>query len=202
MKKIGLYFGTFNPVHIGHLVIANFMANHTDLEEVWMVVTPHNPLKNRAELLPDEHRLQMVRLAIVDNPKVWASDVEFDLPQPNFTTNTLDFLVKEHSDCEFTLIMGEDNLRSLDKWKDHNRILEQFDILVYPISQTEGETRLEPVNGLDFSRVKICDAPMIKISSTFLRNSIQNQKDVRYLIPDKVINYISNNYLYENREEH
>lgn len=202
MKKIGLYFGTFNPVHIGHLVIANFMANHTDLEEVWMVVTPHNPLKNRAELLPDEHRFQMVRLAIVDNPKVWASDVEFDLPQPNFTTNTLDFLVKEHPDCEFTLIMGEDNLRSLDKWKDHNRILEQFDILVYPRSQTEGETRLEPVNGLDFSRVKICDAPMIKISSTFLRNSIQNQKDVRYLIPDKVINYISNNYLYEKGEEH
>lgn len=202
MKKVGLYFGTFNPVHIGHLVIANYMANHTNLEEVWMVVTPHNPLKNRDELLPDEHRLQMVRLAIVDNPKVWASDVEFDLPQPNFTTNTLDHLVKEHSDCEFTLIMGEDNLRSLDKWKDHKRILEQFDILVYPRSKTEGETRLDPVNELDFSRVKICDAPMIKISSTFLRNSIQNQKDVRYLIPDKVINYISNNYLYENREEH
>lgn len=200
MKKVGLYFGTFNPVHIGHLVIANFMANHTDLEEVWMVVTPHNPLKNRSELLPDEHRLQMVRLAIVDNPKVWASDVEFDLPQPNFTSKTLDHLLETHPDCEFTLIMGEDNLRSFDRWRDYERILADFDILVYPRSQTEGETRIEAVSGLDFSRVKVCDAPSIKISSTFLRNSIQNQKDVRYLIPEKVINYISNNYLYENRE--
>ena len=197
MKQVGLYFGTFNPIHIGHLVIANYMATHTSLDEVWLVVTPHNPLKNRSDLLPDEHRLQMVRLATMDNNRLNVSDAEFNLPQPNYTINTLDKLVQEHNDSQFTLIMGEDNLRSLHKWKSHERILNEFDLLVYPRSLTDGEEAEQEAPVIHMGRVEICDAPMIKISSTFLRNAIKSQKDIRYLVSDKVINYISNNYLYE-----
>lgn len=192
-----MYFGTFNPIHIGHLVIANFMATHTELDEVWLVVTPHNPLKSRDGLLPDEHRMQMVRLAVMDNNHLQASDVEFTLPQPNFTIDTLDALKVEFPEVVFSLIMGEDNLRSLDKWKSYERILSDYDIMVYPRALTEGENADNEGAVLDHSRVTLCDAPMIRISSTFLRNAISEQKDIRYLVPDKVINYISNNYLYE-----
>jgi nicotinate-nucleotide adenylyltransferase len=197
MKKIGLYFGTFNPIHIGHLVIANFMAHHTQLDEVWIVVTPHNPLKKRSELLPDQHRLQMVRLAILDNPSLQVSDVEFELPQPNYTWNTLTHLHNLHPDVEFSLIMGEDNLRTINQWFNHEQILENYTIYVYPRAITESEQTLSIDKTNVHQNVVVCDAPMIRISSTFLRQSIQNQKDVRYLIPDTVINYISNNYLYE-----
>lgn len=196
-KRTGLYFGTFNPIHVGHLVIANFIANHTDLSKVWLVVTPHNPLKQRADLLPDDHRLQMTRLAILDNNKLKVSDVEFDLPQPNYTITTLDKLREKHPDREFVLIMGEDNLRSLHKWKEHERILDEFDVLVYPRSLTDGEDAANQGPELNMKRIKIVDAPMIRISSTFLRNAIHDNQDIRYLVPDKVINYISNNYLYE-----
>lgn len=173
------------------------MATHTGLEEVWLVVTPHNPLKSRDGLLPDEHRMQMVRLAVMDNNHLKASDIEFGLPQPNFTIDTLDALKVEFPAIEFSLIMGEDNLRNLDKWKSYERILADNDIMVYPRSLTEGETADSEGAVLDHSRVTLCDAPMIRISSTFLRNAISEQKDIRYLVPDKVINYISNNYLYE-----
>lgn len=200
MRRVGLYFGTFNPIHIGHLVIANFMAHHTDLDEVWIVVTPHNPLKERAELMPDEHRLQMVRLAILDNSRLFASDIEFDLPQPNYTINTLDHLRETHPDTEFVLIMGEDNLRSLHKWREYQRLCANYDLFVYPRDTTEGESE----NGVDAevnqARITLVDAPMIRISSTFLRNAIRDRKDIRYLVPDEVINYISNNYLYESPE--
>lgn len=196
-KRTGLYFGTFNPIHIGHLVIANFMANHTDLHKVWLVVTPHNPLKERSDLLPDDHRLQMTRLATLDNNKLKVSDIEFDLPQPNYTIKTLDVLRERYPNREFVLIMGEDNLRSLHKWRDYERILDEYDVMVYPRSVTDGEE--EPAEGpvLNMKRITVVDAPMIRISSTFLRNAIRDQHDIRYLVPDKVINYISNNYLYE-----
>ena len=174
------------------------MANHTHLDEVWMVVTPHNPHKNRDEVLPDEHRLQMVRLAVVDNNRVWASDVEFSLPQPNFTINTLNHLEQIRPELTFTLIMGEDNLRSLHKWKNYKEIVAKYPILVYPRSITEGENS-ENENVVKGANIQVCDAPMIKISSTFLRNCILEHKDIRYLIPDKVIRYISNNYLYEEK---
>lgn len=197
MKNVGLYFGTFNPIHIGHLVIANYMAHHTDLDEVWIVVTPHNPLKERSELLPDQHRLQMVRLAILDNPKLQVSDVEFALPQPNYTWNTLQHLEKEFPQASFSMIMGEDNLRTFHQWKNYEQILKHYPIFVYPRAETEGEDLNEEKPSIDLSKIVVCDAPMIRISSTFLRKSIQDYKDVRYLIPDTVINYISNNYLYE-----
>lgn len=198
MKRIGLYFGTFNPIHIGHLVIANFMANHTDLDEVWIIVTPHNPHKRRDELMADHHRLQMVRLAIVNNEKLFASDVEYHLPQPNYTINTLDHLAEKHPDLTFVLIMGEDNLRGLHEWQGYLEILRRHELFVYPRAVTEGEEEEVEVHpSIDQSRVTLVDAPMIRISSTFLRNAIRDRKDIRYLVPDKVVNYISNNWLYE-----
>lgn len=195
--RVGLYFGTFNPIHIGHLVIANFMANHTDLDAVWIVVTPYNPLKERSELLPDAHRLQMVKLAILDNPRLEASDIEFELPQPNYTIDTLDHLQAKHSDVEFVLIMGEDNLRTLHHWREYERIVASYDIFVYPRSLTDGEIhrRIDP--SVSLKRVTTVEAPIIEISSTFLRNAIQTRKDIRYLVSDTVIHYISHHYLYE-----
>lgn len=197
MKKVGLYFGTFNPIHIGHLVIANFMANHAGLDEVWLVVTPHNPLKERKDLLPDNHRLQMTKLATLDNNQLQVSDIEFELPQPNYTYHTLQTLNERNPDTEFSLIMGEDNLRGLHRWKDQDKITAEYDILVYPRSQTEGENPYVDAPIINMSRVEIYDAPLIRISSTFLRDSIGRKNDIRYLVPDTVINYISNNYLYE-----
>lgn len=200
-RRIGLYFGTFNPVHIGHLVIANFMAHHTDLDEVWMVLTPHNPLKARADLLPDEHRLQMVRLAILDNPRIQVSEVEFDLPRPNYTSDTLAHLESRYPDTAFVLIMGEDNLRTIHQWRNWEGLLGKYEILVYPRTLTEGEQSTPRDSAVEQAilnaRITLVDAPMIRISSTFLRRAIQEQKDIRYLVPDTVINYISNNYLYE-----
>ncbi|NQX92386.1 MAG: nicotinate-nucleotide adenylyltransferase, partial [Flavobacteriales bacterium] len=157
MKQVGLYFGTFNPVHIGHVVIANYMAHHTHLDEVWMVVTPHNPHKERANLLPDEHRLQMVRLAIFDNNKVWASDVEFSLPQPNYTIHTLEHLESTRTDLEFTLIMGEDNLRKLHHWKGFEEIVKKYPILVYPRAITEGEDPSMETS-VEGANIQVCNA--------------------------------------------
>ncbi|NNE55259.1 MAG: nicotinate-nucleotide adenylyltransferase, partial [Flavobacteriales bacterium] len=149
MKRVGLYFGTFNPIHIGHLIIANYMANHTDLDEVWLVVTPHNPFKDQSALLPDHHRLQMAYLAIKDNMKLQVSDIEFDLPKPNYTINTLESLVEKYPDHKFTLIMGEDNLRSFDRWKRYEDILASFPIKVYPRLPKDGEEpQLDPTGML------------------------------------------------------
>ncbi len=130
--KIGLYFGTFNPIHIGHLIIANHLAEHTDLDQIWFVVTPHNPHKNKASLLEDYHRLQMVHLATEDYPKIKPSDIEFKLPQPNYTINTLTYLTEKYPNHIFSLIMGEDNLASFHKWKNQDIILQNHDIFVYP----------------------------------------------------------------------
>ena len=197
MKRVGLYFGTFNPIHIGHLIIANYMANHTDLDEVWMVVTPHNPFKDRSELLPDHHRLQMSILATKENMRLYVSDVEFELPKPNYTYLTLRELKRLHPDHTFSLIMGEDNLRSLHRWKNYEEIVGEYSIKVYP-RLIEDEEDMEPLGQLK-GDIEICEAPLMKISSTFIRNSIRDQKDVRYLIPEAVTNYISNNYLYEEK---
>lgn len=196
MKRVGLYFGSFNPIHIGHLVIANFVAHHTDLDEVWLMVTPHNPHKDKSSLASEQHRLKMAQLATIDNPKVWAKDIEFNLPQPNYTINTLDYLKESYPSTTFTLLMGEDNLRKLSKWKDHERIVAEYDVLVYPRTLKVGEEELD-TSKFDQTRITMCDAPVMNISSTFLRKSIQNHKDIRYLVVDEVINYLSSNKLYE-----
>lgn len=193
MKRVGLYFGTFNPIHIGHLVIANFMANHTDLDEVWLVVSPHNPMKEANTLLPDHHRLRMAQLAIKENERLFVSDIEFELEKPSYTYQTLRELAKRFSDHSFSLIMGEDNLRILDKWKNYEEIVANYPIKVYP---RLGDEQIEPLGHLK-GDIEICEAPLMKISSTFIRNSIRDHKDVRYLIPEPVINYVGSNFLYE-----
>lgn len=200
--KVGLYFGTFNPVHVGHLIIANFMADYTDLDKVWLVVTPQNPLKEKNTLLADHHRLALVKVAIEDNPHLVASDIEFKLPKPSYTTNTLAYLKEKYPDHEFSLIMGEDNLRTFHKWKNHEYILQNHTLYVYPRVLTESEIRElsehQPDNRFaNHPQVIMCDAPVMKVSSSFIRKAIKEKKDVRYLLTDPVHKYIEEMHFYE-----
>lgn len=191
--KIGLYFGTFNPIHVGHLIIANHMAEHSDLDQVWMVVTPHNPLKKKSTLLDDYHRLQMVFLATEDFPKIKPSDIEFKLPQPNYTVNTLVHLEEKYPNYEFSLIMGEDNLKSLHKWKNYEVILERHDIYVYPRISSEEEN----VEFKNHPKIHLIDAPVVEISATFIRDNIKKGKNIQPLLPAKVWDYIDHNNFYK-----
>ena len=193
IMKIGLYFGTFNPIHAGHLIIANHMAEYSGLDQVWIVVTPHNPLKKKSTLLDDHHRLQMVFLATEDYPKLKPSDVEFRLPQPSYTVNTLAHLQEKFPTHEFSLIMGEDNLNSLHKWKNYEVILQSHDIYVYPRINTE---IINP-DIATAARIHKVNAPIIEISSTFIRNSIKEGKNVRPLLPEKVWQYVGHNLFYK-----
>ena len=190
--KVGLYFGTFNPIHIGHLIIANHMAEFGGLDQVWLVVTPHNPLKKKSTLLDDRQRLEMVHLATEDYPKLKPSDIEFGLPQPNYTINTLAHLQEKFPSHSFSLIMGEDNLNSLHKWKNYEIILQNHDIYSYP------RINPEPVNPelLNHSRIHNIDAPVMELSSTFIRESIKKGKNVMPLLPYKVGQYIEHNLFY------
>ncbi len=194
--KIGLYFGTFNPIHVGHMIIANHLAEYSDLHQIWMVVTPHNPLKNKQTLLDDYQRLQLVFLATEDYPKIKPSDIEFKLSQPNFTVNTLAHLQDKYPDHEFSLIMGEDNLKSFHKWKNHEVILENHDIYVYPrISlETDANQNLALQN---HPKIHSIDAPIVEISSTFIRENIKKNKNVRPLLPENVWEYIDHNNLFK-----
>jgi nicotinate-nucleotide adenylyltransferase len=191
--KIGLYFGTFNPIHVGHLIIANHMAENSDLEQIWMVVTPHNPHKEKNTLLDDYQRMHLVNLATEDYPKIKPSDIEFKLPQPNFTVNTLAHLKDKYPQHEFCLIMGEDNLNSFHKWKNYVFILENHYIYVYP-RLNSGEIDVQFLNHLKIQRVS---APVIELSSTFIRESIKNNKNIRPLLPYKVWEYVDHNNLYK-----
>ena len=193
--KIGLYFGTFNPIHIGHLIIANHMAEHSDLDQIWMVVTPYNPHKKKSTLLDDYHRLHMVHLATEDYPKIQPSDIEFKLPQPNYTVNTLAHLQEKFPTHKFSLIMGEDNLRTFHKWRNYEYILEHFHLFVYPRLKEEQET--EKNNLADHPHVHYVDAPVMNLSSTLIRNSIKAKKDVRYLLTEPVLKYIDEMNFYK-----
>lgn len=191
--KIGLYFGTYNPIHVGHLIIANHMAEFSGLDQVWMVVTPHNPLKKKATLLDDHHRLQMVYLATEDFPKIKPSDIEFKLTQPNYTVNTLAHLHDKYPNHEFSLIMGEDNLKTLHKWKNYEVLLDNHDIYVYPrISEEPENLALK-----SHPRIHIIEAPVVEISSTFVRNNIKKGKNIQPLLPLKVWEYIDHNNFYK-----
>lgn len=195
--KIGLYFGTFNPIHIGHLIIANHMAEYAGLDQVWMVVTPHNPLKKKSTLLDDYHRLQMVHLATEDFPKIRPSDIEFKLSQPNYTVNTLVHLQEKFPDYDFSLIMGEDNLRSLHKWKNYEAILAHHEIYVYPRLEDKGKTDAEDSQFKNHPKIHMIDAPVVEISSTFIRSNIKKGKNVQPLLPLKVWEYIDHNNFYK-----
>ncbi len=191
--KVGLYFGTFNPMHIGHLIIANHMAENTDLDQVWLVVTPHNPHKKKSTLLDDYHRLHMVFLATEDYPKLKPSDIEFKLPQPNYTVHTLAHLQEKFPIHEFSLLMGEDNLNSLHKWKNYEVILQNHDIYVYPRLNAE-TIDAEIAASAQIHRV---DAPVIELSSTFIREGIKHGKNIQPMLPHKVWQYVEHNLFYK-----
>ena len=191
-NKIGLFFGTFNPIHTGHLIIANHLAEYSDLDQVWLVVTPHNPHKKKKTLLDDVHRLAMVRIAVEDYPKLQASNIEFNLPQPNYTVKTLAVLEEKYPDTQFCLIMGEDNLNTFHKWKNYEVILERYPIYVYPrISKKTGKPQ---INTAPVIRV---DAPIIELSATFIRNAIKEGKNIRPMLPDNVWNYLDEMNFYK-----
>ncbi|BAO54627.1 nicotinate (nicotinamide) nucleotide adenylyltransferase [Nonlabens marinus] len=193
MNKIGLYFGTFNPIHIGHLAIANYLVENSDLKEIWMVVTPHNPLKKKNTLLDDYQRLHMVHLATEDYLKIKPSNIEFNLPQPNYTVNTLVHLKEKYPDNDFYLIMGEDNLKSLPKWKNYEVLLEEYNIIVYPrISKGKIPEHLK-----DHPAILKIDAPIMEISSTMIRNSIAAGQDLRYFLHNRVNQYIDEMGFYQ-----
>ncbi len=193
--NIGLYFGTFNPIHIGHMAIANHLVEFSDLDEVWMVVTPHSPFKKKASLLADNHRYQLVQIATEEYPKLKPSNIEFRLPQPNYTINTLAHISEKYPQHTFNLIMGTDNLKSFHKWKNHEVILENHHIYVYP-RVVEGEkinTQFE-----NHPKIHKIDAPIMEVSSTFIRKAIADKKNIQPLLPCHVWQYIDEMNFYKN----
>jgi nicotinate-nucleotide adenylyltransferase len=191
MRKIGLFFGSFNPVHIGHMAIANYFVSFTKLDQLWFVVSPHNPLKARQNLLNNYQRLQLVDLAIGDSDLFRSSKVEFDLPKPSYTIDTLTYLREKHPAYQFVLIIGSDNLLSFHKWKNYQVIFEEYEIMVYP--RPGFEVKIEDYPG----RIELVDAPLMDVSSSFIRESIRNKKDVRFFMPPAVADYISEMHFYE-----
>lgn len=185
-RKVGLFFGTFNPVHVGHLIIANHMAEFSDLEEVWLVVTPHNPFKKKSSLLENHHRLEMVYKACEGYENLKPSDIEFDLPQPNYTVTTLAHLQEKYPSNEFCPIMGEDNLKSFHKWKNYEIILENHQIYIYPrIATGNAEEKF-----LDHPKITRVAAPVMEISSTFIRRAVKEGKNIKPMLPAAVWDYI------------
>lgn len=190
-KRVGLFFGSFNPIHTGHLIIAEYMADMTDLKQIWLVVSPHNPLKVQASLAKDYDRLHMVQLAIDDNTRLKASNIEFSLPKPSYTIDTMAYLHEKYPEIEFALIMGSDNLDTIHKWKNYELLLSRYAIHVY---KRQGS---ETVNQPEGANVVIHDVPLLNISSTYIRRQIAAGHSVRYLVPDKVYEYLDGSRLYK-----
>jgi len=197
MAKIGLYFGSFNPVHLGHIAIAGYMTEFTGLEQVWFVVSPQNPLKSKVTLLADHHRLQMVWLAIGDNDRLKASDIEFKLPVPSFTIDTLTYLKEKYPGNQFCLVMGEDNLYTLHKWKNGDELVKKYPVYVYP--RPDSPKPSSPLLDLSLSNAEIhhVKAPLMDISGTFIRDGIRNGKDMSYFLSPAVWKYIREMHFYE-----
>lgn len=190
--KVGLFFGSFNPVHVGHMIIANYMAQHTDLDLVWMVVSPHNPHKKRASLAHDFDRLDMVNLAIGDNHLLRGSNIEFNLPKPSYTVDTLAYLREKHPNYEFVLIMGGDNLGTFHKWKNYEVILQNHQIYVYQRPSYDlGQFQ-------DHPQVQIFEAPQMSISSSFIRAEIKAGRSIKYLTTEAVERHIDKTGIYDN----
>ncbi|GAC1586895.1 MAG: nicotinate (nicotinamide) nucleotide adenylyltransferase [Hymenobacter sp.] len=178
--RVGLLFGSFNPVHTGHLILAEYFATRTDLAEVWFVVSPHNPFKAVADLLPDTERLRLVELALAGNPRLRAERIEFGLPRPSYTIATLDALRQRHPAHDFVLLMGADNLPGLPRWQESARLLTEVDLYVYP-RPGAALPDLAP-----FPRVQVMAAPLLDISATFIRESLRAGQSIRYLVPPAV----------------
>ena len=183
--KTGLFFGSFNPIHNGHMLLANYMLSFTDLESLWFIVSPHNPLKEKSSLLANNHRLELVKLAIGINNKMKASNIEFKLTQPSYTVNTLAHLQEKFPKNVFSLIMGSDNLQSFHKWKNYEHILEHYQLYVYPRPGYDGGALRNHKN------IKLINAPLVEITSSFIRDAIKNKKEVRYFMPESVYEYLS-----------
>lgn len=194
-ERIGLFFGSFNPIHLGHLIIANYILENTDLNKIWFIVSPQNPLKNTNDLLDDTIRLKLVRLAIKNNNKFKASDIEFKLSKPSYTINTLKYLKSKHKTKDFVLIVGEDNLDSFEKWKDYREILNDFELYVYPRTNSKSN------KNLNFQNIHKINAPLIEISSTYIRENIKLNKSIRYLLPEVVRKEIEKNNYYCNSQD-
>ncbi|MGB1169659.1 MAG: nicotinate (nicotinamide) nucleotide adenylyltransferase [Flavobacteriaceae bacterium] len=191
--KIGLYFGTFNPIHVGHVIIANHLVEYSDLDEVWMVVTPHNPHKKKNSLLANHHRLELVYLALQKYNKIKPSDIEFKLPQPNYTINTLAYINEKYPQHEFSLIMGEDNLKSFHKWKNFETILENHHLYCYPrISEGEIISKFNK-----HPKIHKIDAPIIQLSASLIRDGIKNKKNVAPMLPTETWKYIDEMNFYK-----
>lgn len=193
--KIGLYFGSFNPIHVGHLIIANHMANYADFDQVWLVVSPQNPLKKKATLLEDYHRLALVNIAIEGNDKLKASDIEFKLDIPSYTATTLAYLKEKHPSYSFSLLMGEDNIRTFHKWYNFENILDNYSIFVYPRALSINEAKLYaeiPEHELmSHKNVHfVNDVPVMNVSSSFIRKTIKEGKNVKYMLTEAVNSYV------------
>ena len=191
--KIGLFFGTYNPIHVGHLIIANHLAEHSDLDQIWLVVTPQSPHKTKQSLLDNHQRLELVFRATKDYPKLAPSAIEFNLPQPNYTVRTLAYLEEKHPENQFALIMGEDNLMSLPKWKNAEVIMGNYPIYVYPRKMNPSSISAS----FSSETVTYIDAPIIEVSSTFIRQQIKDGKNIKALLPMAVWNYIDEMNFYK-----
>ncbi len=188
--KIGLYFGSFNPVHIAHLIIANHVLNETDIEKIWFIVSPQNPFKTESSLLNEYHRLHLVRLATEDDIRIKASDIEFALPKPSYTSSTLAYLAEKHPEHEFCIVMGSDSFQNLHKWNNHETIVKNYKIYVYLRAGFAIENHFG-------ANIQILDAPLLQLSATQLRKYIREKKSVRYMIPDKVLDEIEKGGYYK-----
>jgi nicotinate-nucleotide adenylyltransferase len=192
-KKIGLFFGSFNPVHVGHMIIANYMVTQASLDEVWMIVSPHNPLKDKASLAKDHDRLHLVKLAIGDNVKLKASNVEFALPKPSYTIDTLTYLNEKYPEYDFIMLMGGDSLATLHKWKNYELLLSNYQIYVYQRPTYELSDELK-----NNANVHIMEGtPMLDISASYVRECIKKGYSIEYLVPDKVYEYINGSNMYK-----
>ncbi|MGQ1910504.1 nicotinate (nicotinamide) nucleotide adenylyltransferase [Marinifilum sp. RC60d5] len=189
--KIGLYFGSFNPIHIGHLAIANYMAEYSDLDQIWFVVSPQNPFKQKRSLLSDYHRLELVNRSIENYPKLKASNIEFSLPKPSYTIDTLTYLKEKYLQYNFSLIMGSDNLKSFSKWKNYELILQNHDLYVYPRPGfKDHEIELK-------GNIHLIDAPLMEISSSFIRKAIKDKKELPFFMPGAAYQYLKEMHFYE-----
>ena len=191
MKKIGIYSGSFNPIHHGHVMLANYLVEFSDLDALWFVVTPQNPLKKKDDLLDDDERLKMVQLAVGDDPRFCVSDIEMHLPTPSYTINTLTVLSEQYPDCQFVFICGMDSLQNLKRWREYQKILDNYEILVFPREGYDGGELL------DYPSVTVLKTPVLEISSSFIRQCIMEGRDVRHFMPEKAFLYMKENHFYE-----
>lgn len=187
--KIGLYFGSFNPVHVGHLIIANHILNTTNTDKLWFIVSPQNPLKQTNTLLNEYHRLHLINLAIGDDSRLKASDIEFKLPKPSYTIDTLTYLSEKYPQHEFSIIMGSDSFQNITKWKNHKLLLAKYEILIYNRPGFEIFTS-------SHKHILLAETPVLEISATHIRNLIKEKKSFRFLVPDLVREEIELNGYY------